>query len=348
MAALATGRYARIAETPWVGQDGLDKLQRSTVAVIGVGNVGGQLAQHFALIGSNLVLVDSDTVGRENLGTQGFSETEDVGIPKVEARARLLESLNRGCDIKAVHRDVAALGLGALRDADVIIACVDNRRSRVVINEVATRLGTPWVDTGLDGTGTMMFGRVATYDTLCETSACYICQHDGESLLDIASEGAPQGCPVPGEAAEFVAPATLAISALGGIVAASGAVAALKLLLGRGSVSCESTIDLDNMKLTAFSLQRNPDCVSDHRALTLTPLEGVETVRDTFAIAAKELGAGTSLQFRRRNVDVHDTDRLTGDDVERFGRRTWTDLGVPPEDVIVASNGSVEIAYLLP
>ena len=40
MASLMDDRYGRIAEMPLVGRDGLAKLQRSSVAIVGVGNVG--------------------------------------------------------------------------------------------------------------------------------------------------------------------------------------------------------------------------------------------------------------------------------------------------------------------
>ena len=53
MASLMDGdRYSRIAQMPWIGADGLAKLQRSSVAILGVGNVGGPFpdGRHLTLV----------------------------------------------------------------------------------------------------------------------------------------------------------------------------------------------------------------------------------------------------------------------------------------------------------
>ncbi len=111
MASLMDGdRYSRIAQMPWIGADGLAKLQRSSVAILGVGNVGGQLCTHFGLMGCHLTLVDRDVVSRPNLGTQGFAAREDVGRSKVEARARALRASNDRCSVTAIEADIEFVG----------------------------------------------------------------------------------------------------------------------------------------------------------------------------------------------------------------------------------------------
>ena len=223
MASLMDDRYSRIAEMPLVGPDGLAKLQRSSVAIVAIGNVGGQLGPHFSIMGCGLTLVDRDVVARVNLGTQGFSSKEDVGRSKVEARARALRAGNDRCSVTAVEADIVSLGMGVLRNVDLVFCCLDNRKDRVVVNDIVTRLGLPWVDTAVDGTGTMMLGRVAAYDAVRDDAACYLCPHDSESLLEIVTENAPRGCPVLGATETVETPPTLAISALGGAVAAVAA-----------------------------------------------------------------------------------------------------------------------------
>ena len=42
------------------------------------------------------------------------------------------------------------LGLGLYRWADVILGCLDNRESRVAINQAATRVGKPWIDGAIE------------------------------------------------------------------------------------------------------------------------------------------------------------------------------------------------------
>src|SRR5438132_1100871 len=60
--------------------------------------------------------------------------------------------------------DIRRLGLGALRECDLLVSCLDSKTGRAAVNGIATRLGIPWVDGALDGAGRSMFARVAAYD----------------------------------------------------------------------------------------------------------------------------------------------------------------------------------------
>jgi len=180
-------RYARLKEHPRIGAAGLAVLRRAKAAVIGVGNIGGCLAQQLVQAGVNLVLVDRDVVEEANLGSQGFTE-EHVGLPKVDARTRWLGPLNPSCRIEPFHADIRRLGLGALRDVALVFSCLDGRASRVVVNAIATRLGIPWVDGALDGSGQRLFGRVAAYDPRDAESGCYLCPYDADGVAHIARE----------------------------------------------------------------------------------------------------------------------------------------------------------------
>ena len=47
--------------------------------------------------------------------------------------------------IQAAANDVA---MGLLR-GDLMVACLDSRASRQAVNEIAFRLGVPWIDLGV-------------------------------------------------------------------------------------------------------------------------------------------------------------------------------------------------------
>jgi molybdopterin/thiamine biosynthesis adenylyltransferase len=301
-------RYARLAALPGVGAAGVAALGRQPVAVIGLGNIGGQLAQHLVMLGGRVVLVDRDVVSGANLGTQGFTERH-VGRPKAEARAEWLGPLNPACRIEPVHAEIRRLGLGALRDISLLFSCVDSRASRVVINEMAMRLGIPWIDGALDGSGRALFGRVACYHPPMTPSACYLCGHDAASLREISNEaGAAAGCPVRWwDGSSRSAVPTLAPSALGGAVAALQALWGLKVLLGDADevAGREVYFDLGRQRLTRHRLMPNPRCLLEHRTWRLTPIGGSRTsvsVADTFAFAESALDGGVTLQLAGRSI----------------------------------------------
>jgi molybdopterin/thiamine biosynthesis adenylyltransferase len=300
----AGGRYARLKQLEMIGPEGLALLKKSRVAVVGVGNVGGEVAKQIAMLGIPATLLDRDVVSEENLGTQAFGE-QDVGLPKVESRARALAPLNPAWPVETVRADIGRLGLGRLRGVSLIFACVDNVAARIVVNEVSLRLGIPWVDAGVDGSGRSCLSRVAAYGGTPD-SACYLCPHDSASLAQVLRDGKPTGCPVWrwGEPSAATPP-TLAMAAVGAAAASAQVMWGLKILLGRSHevVGREMHLDLALPRLTRHVLAHNERCLLDHRPFECTafgkPVSAV-TVAETFGEAEAQVGDGVVLQLHRR------------------------------------------------
>lgn len=286
-----------------IGAAGLAALQRARVAVVGTGNVGGQAATHLAMLGVSLVLVDRDRVAEENLATQGFTEA-DLGLPKVEARARQLGALNPSCGIETIHGDVARLGLGRLAGVDLVLAAPDSIATRLVVNEVAFRLGIPWIDGAVDGSGATFTARVASFAGTPD-AACYACTYDHALLARVTRDGSSRGCPTWSWGAEGPASEpTLSISAVGAAAAATQVIWGLQILLGRSAevTGREIFLDLAAGRSALYELTSNSRCVFDHRPWALTPLERKPddlTVEDMFTQAEKHLGGNVTLGVNR-------------------------------------------------
>ncbi len=75
------------------GSEAMEKLSASTVAVFGVGGVGGYVAEALARSGvGHLVLVDKDDVSLTNLNRQIIALHSTLGKPKVQVmRERILD-----------------------------------------------------------------------------------------------------------------------------------------------------------------------------------------------------------------------------------------------------------------
>ena len=77
-----------------LGKDAMERLAESTVAVVGLGGVGGACAEALARCGvGKLVLLDSDRVDSTNLNRQLFATSETVGMLKTEAARTRLHSI---------------------------------------------------------------------------------------------------------------------------------------------------------------------------------------------------------------------------------------------------------------
>src|SRR5213594_4159488 len=143
------------------------------VTIVGAGgNIGSHLVPHIGrTTGVSLItLVDRDRYEADNLPAQDI-DTRDVGRSKAEAQARRLRRINPGLAVVALNADVEAVPLGALR-ADVILACLDSRRARLVVNQAAWRLGVPWIDAGVDGGDRLV--RIQTFVPASD-AACLEC-----------------------------------------------------------------------------------------------------------------------------------------------------------------------------
>lgn len=76
-----------------LGSDGMEKLKNATVAVFGLGGVGGYVVEALARSGVGaLELIDHDTVSITNLNRQILATHSTIGMDKAEAaRCRVLD-----------------------------------------------------------------------------------------------------------------------------------------------------------------------------------------------------------------------------------------------------------------
>jgi adenylyltransferase/sulfurtransferase len=298
-------RDARLAAIKFAGHFGLLSLQQRTIGIAGAGTLGGEVIRHLTMLGVPMVLLDRGVVEPENLGTQGFAANH-VGLPKVKARTLEAQQLNPNCKIVGRHTDIEALGLAALRHVDLILCCLDSFAARLVLHDVAWRLGIPWVDAAVDGSGERLYGRIIVYDPRQPEAPCMQCSWDNATYAQVMQDRVGQGCPTWLEAVSGMqdTPPTLAISSLASVVAGLQTIQALRLLLGDTSdVGREQIIDIDHTLFQEAFVRRASRCRFDHDIWPLTALQAgawARPVRDLFTQAQTELGSNVTLQAHRR------------------------------------------------
>ncbi|MCR8655753.1 tRNA threonylcarbamoyladenosine dehydratase [Paenibacillus endoradicis] len=83
-----------------IGSEGLDKLKGSTVAVLGIGGVGGMAAEALARSAvGRLILIDKDVVDITNINRQIHALTTTVGQPKADLMRDRIKLINPECDV---------------------------------------------------------------------------------------------------------------------------------------------------------------------------------------------------------------------------------------------------------
>jgi len=144
-------RYLRSLGT--VGWEGQIKLLRSTVAVVGLGGLGGNVVEGLARMGvGRLVLIDPDYFVDHNLNRQTLGTEADLGIPKVEVAKSRISRINSAVDVIAfeVEADKDNL-LHLLEGVDVVVDALDSLPARLALQDATRKMGIPMVHGAIAG-----------------------------------------------------------------------------------------------------------------------------------------------------------------------------------------------------
>lgn len=166
-------RYARHLVLRQVGGPGQAKIRGSRVLVVGAGGLGSPVALYLAAAGiGRLGLVDDDAVSLSNLQRQILFRTIDVGRPKVQAGADVLNALNPGVRIDAhAVRITSTNAMDLITDYDIVADGSDNFATRFLLNDACFFARKPLVSAAV----TEFEGQLSTYKAYEPGLPCYRC-----------------------------------------------------------------------------------------------------------------------------------------------------------------------------
>ncbi|AFZ01308.1 HesA/MoeB/ThiF family protein [Calothrix sp. PCC 6303] len=210
-----SSRFARHELIPGWNQQ---QLADARVIIVGMGALGNEVARILAMSGvGRLLLCDPDRIEESNLSRTLLFRQSDIGNFKVEAAAAALKEFNP--DIRVKTRSLSLIhgvGLGEIRDANLVISCLDSRLARLQLTGRCNLVKAPYIDGGTHPWG----GEVRPY--LEPDGACYGCSLTPEersiadipwSCLDTRSEQSV-GAAVPSSALVGTWMGTIAVSFL--------------------------------------------------------------------------------------------------------------------------------------
>lgn len=136
----------------FLGPRAEDLLCSATVAIVGLGGGGSHVAQQLAHLGvGSLSLFDPDRMELSNLNRLVGATAADVrnGALKVEIARRLVLGIRPSASV-SVHPVQWQLAAEAIREADVVVSCLDSYAARQDLEVTARRFLMPLVDIGMD------------------------------------------------------------------------------------------------------------------------------------------------------------------------------------------------------
>ena len=236
-------RYSRHILLPEIGVEGQQRLLAAHALVIGAGGLGSPAALYLASAGiGTITLADGDAVDLTNLQRQILHTTAAVGRPKAASGRESLAKLNPEVRVVALEERLAPARLDELAaQVDIVLDCSDNFATRHAANRSCVRHRKPLVS----GAGVRFDGQISVFDLRRSDSPCYGC------LFPEDAPAEEERCAVLG----VFAPLT-------GIIGATQAAEALKLLAGTGEPLCGRLLLLDAlaMEWRSLRLKRDPEC----------------------------------------------------------------------------------------
>lgn len=142
-------RYERQFILKEIGREGQRLLDKSRVAVVGLGALGSVSANLLARAGiGRMLLIDRDFIEMNNLQRQVLYDEKDLkeNLPKAVAAKQKLEEINSEIKVECSVSDVNPNTIHELLgECDLIVDGTDNFETRFLLNDYSLARTIPWI-----------------------------------------------------------------------------------------------------------------------------------------------------------------------------------------------------------
>lgn len=231
-------RYHRQIMIPELREKGQNILKNARITVAGAGGLGSSVLLYLAAAGiGDIKVIDFDKVELSNLNRQVIHWEKDIGKSKVKSAAEKLSELNRDIRIEPVEEKITSENaIHLLKDRDAIVDCMDNFKTRYILNDAAIKLDIPLFH-----------------------AACY--SFEGRVTTIIPGKTPCLRCIMPVLPEERKSPIMGVSPAMTGALQASEVI---KYFAGIGTLLANKMLIFDSLNsiYKTIDIKRNPDCPS--------------------------------------------------------------------------------------
>ena len=136
----------------FLGERSDEILDGSVVGAVGLGGAGSHIVQQLSHVGvGTLILVDPDRAELSNLNRLVGATRRDGEAARLKTRIaqRVAKSVNPHVRLR-LHSTPWNEAMDDLRDADIIVGCIDSYSERAQLEAFARRFLIPYLDIGMD------------------------------------------------------------------------------------------------------------------------------------------------------------------------------------------------------
>jgi len=223
-------RYSKQIMLPQIDIEGQQKINDSTILIIGMGGLGSPTALYLAAAGvGHIIIADFDQVELSNLQRQIIHSTSDIGDDKVNsAKTKLLE-LNPNITVTVANEIMHSDNLASLiKDVDIVLDGTDNFESRFEINKACVECHKPLISAAV----IRFEGQISVFKGYEVGQPCYQCLYSEQG-------NGRESCVENG-----------VLAPVAGLVGTIQALQAIKVLLGLGEQLCGELLLIDGLDLS--------------------------------------------------------------------------------------------------
>ncbi len=155
-----------------IGKEAVEKLQRSKVAIFGIGGVGSYVVEALVRAGiGSFILVDKDIIDLTNLNRQIIATTKTLGRPKVEVEKERILEINPNAKVE-IYQEFFMPNSKEFFDntVDYIVDAIDTVTAKIELIVRANKFNIPIIS--CMGTGNKLDPTMFEVTDIYKTSVC--------------------------------------------------------------------------------------------------------------------------------------------------------------------------------
>lgn len=135
-----------------INKETLQRIKSLRVLVVGVGGLGGHLANHLARLGvKSLHLIDFDVFQPSNINRQLFSSSSNLGKSKVQVVGDAVRSIREDVKVIVHESRIESIDKQIWKEVDIVMDAVDTIKVKQYLEEKATEYNLPLIHGAVAG-----------------------------------------------------------------------------------------------------------------------------------------------------------------------------------------------------
>ncbi len=160
-----------------IGSEGLNRLRKASVMVLGIGGVGSHCIEALARSGvGKLILVDHDRVSVSNINRQSIAMQSTVGQYKTRVMKAKIKDISPQTEVVTYECFVLPENIDEIfeQKPDYIVDAIDTVTAKLALIQRAAAWGLPIISSM--GTGNKLHAELFEITDISKTSVCPLCK----------------------------------------------------------------------------------------------------------------------------------------------------------------------------